>query len=81
MFDPNHPNNPNNPNNPAGPSSASTPATDGGPADTGNQHAAKRPGPAPTDRVRATRRKSFAAFLMSIPAGDTFDAQDFARVQ
>lgn len=60
------PNNPNHPNNPA---------------DTGNQHAAKRPGPAPTDRVRATRRKSFAAFLMSIPAGDTFDARDFARIQ
>lgn len=75
MFDP------NKPTNPSGPSSSSTLATDCGPAATGNQHVAQGPEPAPSGRVRATRRKSFAAFLMSIPAGDTFDAQDFARVQ
>ena len=78
MFDPN--NNPANPTNPSGPSSSSTPGTDGV-STAGNQNAAQRPAPASSDRVRATRRKSFAAFLMSIPAGDTFDAQDFARVQ
>lgn len=74
MFDP------NKPANPSGPSSSSTLATDCI-STASNENAAQRPEPAPSGRVRATRRKSFAAFLMSIPAGDSFDAQDFARVQ
>ena len=32
-------------------------------------------------RARQIRRKSFAAFIMSIPPGDPSDEQDFARIQ
>jgi len=32
-------------------------------------------------KARQVRRKSLAAFIMSIPPGDPRDEQDFARVQ
>jgi len=32
-------------------------------------------------RARHARRKSLAAFIMTIPPGDPCDEQDFARIQ
>ena len=32
-------------------------------------------------RVKPARKPTFAAFLKSIPPGDAYDVQDFARIQ
>jgi len=48
------------------------------PDNTAMAHGAPAPG---RKRIRAAKRPSFAAFLMSIPPADAFDEQDFARIQ
>lgn len=45
---------------------------------TGNQAGSKS---RPARSRKPARKQSFAAFLRSIPPGDAFDEQDFARIQ
>ncbi|PLP96904.1 hypothetical protein [Cupriavidus pauculus] len=50
-------------------------------ADTDTHRASRDGGKPLAARAKPARKPTFAAFLKTIPPGDAYDDQDFARVQ